>query len=147
MIRLENVLKTSWRCFEDIFARRLKDVSKTPWKRFSKTSWRCLEDALKTSWKHFENVLARRLEDVLKMSWKRLEDVLKTYDEDGYIGLDQEVLKTSWRRFLKTKTKDVFKTSPSRRMFAVMEFFLTWQEIRAKKENISSFSLAKSKYV
>ena len=110
MICLENVLKTS---FED----------------FLKTFWRCLEDVLKTS----RRVLARR--DVMKTSWKRLEDVLKTYDQDDYIGLDQDVLKTSWRcllktyelgeyirldqdvlktswgRLLKTKPKDVFKTS------------------------------------
>ena len=34
-------------------------------------------------------------QDVLKTSWKRLEEVLKTYDQDEYIGLDQDVLKTS----------------------------------------------------
>ena len=85
--------------------------------------WRRLEEVSKTSW--------RSLEDVLRMSWKRLEDVLKTYGQDGYIDLDQDVLKTSsedvrlrrtyasWsRRLVKTKTKDVFKTSSSRRMFA-----------------------------
>ena len=50
-----------------------------------------------------ENVLKRSLQDVLKTSWRcledvfarRLEDVLKTYDQDDYIGLDQDVLKTS----------------------------------------------------
>ena len=66
---------------------RLEDVLKMSWRRFCKTSWRRLEDVLKTSW--------RRLEDVLKTSWKRLEDVLKTYSQDEYIGLDQDVLKTS----------------------------------------------------
>ena len=35
------VLKTSWRCLEDIFARRLEDILKTFWRR--------LEDVLKTS--------------------------------------------------------------------------------------------------
>ena len=43
------------------------------WWYVLKTSWRCLED-----------VFARRL-----------EDVLKTYSQDEYIGLDQDVLKTS----------------------------------------------------
>ena len=43
------------------------------------------------------------LEKVLKIS---LQDVLKTYGQDEYIGLDQNVLKTSWRRF-----EDVLKTS------------------------------------
>ena len=107
MIRLEDVLKIS-----------LQDVLKTSSKRF--------EDVLKMSWRHF----SRRLEDVLTF-WRRLEDVLKTYGQDEYIGLDQDVLKTSsddvwlrqiysswsrrlnlfWRRLLKTKTKDVLKTS------------------------------------
>ena len=99
---LQEVLKTFWKLLENVLARRLEDVLKT-----------FLQDVLKTSWK--------RLEDVLKTSWKRLEDVLKTYDQDKYIGLDQDVLKTSsedvwvrwiysswWRRLLKTKTKDVF---------------------------------------
>ena len=72
------VLQTSWR--------RLKDVLKT----FS----RRLEDVLKTSWRRFENVL--------RTSWRRLEDLLKTYGQDEYIGLDQDVLKTSWWRLLKT---------------------------------------------
>ena len=99
MIRLENVLKTS-----------LKVVLKI--------SWRHLEEFFKTSW--------RRLENVLKTSCKHLEDVLKTHGRDEYIGLNQDFLKTSWRRLLKTyeweesipldqdllktKTKDVFKT-------------------------------------
>ena len=112
MIRLEDVLKTffktSWRRFEDVF--------KTSWRRLEDVLKTFLQDVLKTSWK--------RLEDVLKTSWKRLEDVLKTYSQDEYIGLDQDVLKTSsedvrlrrtyssWsRRLLKTKTKDVFKTN------------------------------------
>ena len=107
MIRLEDVLKIS-----------LQDVLKTSSKRF--------EDVLKMSWRHF----SRRLEDVLTF-WRRLEDVLKTYGQDEYIGLDQDVLKTSsedvrlrrtyssWSRRL----EDVFrrrrrKTSSSRRMFA-----------------------------
>ena len=74
-----------------------------------------------------------RLENVLKIS---LQDVLKTYSQDEYIGLDQDVLKTSsedvrlrrtyssWSRRL----EDVFwrrrrKTSSSRRMFEGQEHF------------------------
>ena len=41
-----------------------------------------------------ENVLKISLPDVSKMSWRRLENVLKTYGQDEYIGLDQDVLKT-----------------------------------------------------
>ena len=118
MIRLENVLKRS-----------LEDILKMSWRRFCKTSWRRLEDVLarrledvfRTSWRRIEDVLKTFLQDVLKTFGRRLEDVLARRLEDGqdeYIDLDQDVLKTSWRRLLKTKTKDVFKTSSSRRMFA-----------------------------
>ena len=47
----------------------------------------------------------------LNLDRSGLEDVLKTYGQDEYIGLNQDVLKASSRRLLKTKTKDVFKTS------------------------------------
>ena len=82
------------------------------WTRFS----RRLEDPLA---RHLEGVLNTLLQDLSKTSWKRLEDVLKTYSQDEYIGLNQEVLKTSsedvrlrqtyssWSRCL----EDVFKTS------------------------------------
>ena len=92
MIQLENVLKVS-----------LQDVFKTSSKR--------LEDVLRC----LEDIFASRLENVLKMSWRCFgKDVLNTYDEGDYVRLDQDVLKTSWRRLLKTKTKDVFKTSSRR---------------------------------
>ena len=65
----------------------------------SKTSWRCLEEVFA---RRLEDVLARRLEGVLKTSWKRLEEVLKTYDQDEYIGLDQDVF---WRRRRKTSSR------------------------------------------
>ena len=102
-------------------------VLKTSWRSLCKTSWRCLEDV-------FQDVLKTSWQDVSKMSWRRLEDVLKTYGQNEYIGLDQEVLKPSWRRkakanifvLIKTSSEDederrfqgVLKTSWSRRMFA-----------------------------
>ena len=105
MIRLEKVLKTS-----------LHNVLKMSWRRLQNVLKTFLQDVLKTSWKCLSNT-----------SWRCLEDVLKTYDQDEYIGLGQDVLKTpsedvcvrwiysSWsRRLLKTKTKDVFKTSSRR---------------------------------
>ena len=96
MIRLENVLKTS-----------LQDVYKTPWRGLEdvlktlKTSWICMARTnilvlTKTSWRCLEGVF-----------WRRM---IKT---NIFV-----LIKTSWRRFLKTKTKDFFKTSLSRRMFA-----------------------------
>ena len=70
---LKNILKTSWRCLKDVFVRRLQDVLKT--------SWRCLEDVLKTSWRRMtktnilvliktssEDVWARQIDS----SWRRM---------------------------------------------------------------------------
>ena len=96
--RLQDVLKTSWRCLEDVFAKRLEDVLKT--------SWRCLG---KTSWKRLEDVWPRRI----YWSWpRRLEDVFWRRKAKANIFA---LIKTSSRRPpLKTKTKDVSKTSPRR---------------------------------
>ena len=102
-------LKTSWK-YVNKNSITWWYVLKTSWRHLCKTSWRSLEDVLKTFSKH--------LIDVLKMSSKRLEDVLKMYDQDEYIGLDQDVLTKSWRCLLKTKKKDVFEASSSRWMFA-----------------------------
>ena len=55
---------------------RLQNVLKMSSRRICETSW-------------------IRFEDVLKTSWKRLEVALGTYGQDEYIGLDQDVLKTS----------------------------------------------------
>ena len=119
MIRLENVLK---RCLQHVLktsSRRLQNVMNK--------SWRRLEDVLKMSWIRLEDVLKTLLQDVLKMcdqdNYVGLDqDVLKTSSENVWVrriySFDQDVLKTSWRLLLKTKTKDVFKTSSSRRMFA-----------------------------
>ena len=90
-------MKTSWRCLEDIFARRFEDVSKTPWKRLSKTFWRCLEDVLKTSWRCLKDVLARFL---FKMSWRHLEDVFK---KSG-----RRMTKTNILVLIKTSSEDVW---------------------------------------
>ena len=63
---LQNVLKTSWRCLEDIFqdvlARRLEDVLKKFWRR--------LQNVLKMSSRCLGDVFARSLEDVFKMPWR-----------------------------------------------------------------------------
>ena len=80
------VLKTSWRRLQDMSSRRLqhvftatilrlRDVLKTSWRHLA----RRLEDVLKTSWKtkncYAEDVLKTCLEEVLKTF---LEDILKT---------------------------------------------------------------------
>ena len=148
---LENVFKTSWKTSW----RRLENTLKTSCKHVFKTSSRSLEGVFgrciaSTYWRRIKNVCEdgkslrwRRLENVFKTSWRflenlfvrRLEDVLKTYDQDEYIGIDQDVLKTSseevwvrriyssWWRRLQKKMKDVFKTPSSRQMFAGFKIF------------------------
>ena len=114
MIRLEDVSKMSWRRFEDVFKRswrRLEDVLKAFLQEVLKTSWRRLENILK-SWRCIAktNILV-----LTKTSWRRLEDVIWRRKARANIFV---LVKTSWRRLMKTKTKDVFKTSLPRRMFA-----------------------------
>ena len=92
--RLEEVLKTSWRCLEENFARRLvKSVLKMFWRSMAKT-----------------NILV-----LIKTSWRRLQDIFWRSMTEANIFI---LIKTSWRRLLNTMTKDVFKTSSSRRMFS-----------------------------
>ena len=109
MIRLENVLKMSWR-------------------HLSKTSWRWFEDIFKTSWRYLQNVFktsSKRLEDVYK--YIRLEDVLKKSSGDVWL----RWMHTSWlwRRLLKTKTYDVFKTSSRRihQTYSCGVQFISWK--------------------
>ena len=108
--RLEVVFKTSCRRLEDVLKTFLQDVLKTSWGRFGKMSWICLEDVLKTLWRRIAkaNILV-----LTKTSWRRLEDVFWRRMTKAIIFV---LIKTSWRRLLKTKTKDVFKTS-SRRLY------------------------------
>ena len=79
MIRLENILKMSWR-------------------HLCKMSYRCLEDIFKSSSKRLQDVV-KMSQDVWKTFWRRL---LKMYLWREYICLYQDVLKKSWRCFLKT---------------------------------------------
>ena len=90
---------------------------------------------MKTFWRHLEDVLARRLEDVLKTSWSLMA-------KTSILVLN----KTSWRRPLKTKTKDVFKTS-SRRLHQnecllgieyFSKFFRSFREVKQDDINFSN---------
>ena len=75
-----------------------------------KKSRRRLQDVLETSWRRLEDVWPRRI----YWSWPRhLEVVLKTSSEDVRLRRTYSSLS---RRLLKTKRKDVFKTS-SRRLY------------------------------
>ena len=72
------VLKTSWRCLQDMSSRRLQYV-------FSVTTL-VFQDVLKTSWRH----LARRLEDVLE------DKKLLRWETSS-----RHVFKMSWRHVFK----------------------------------------------
>ena len=102
------VFKTSWRCLQDVFARRLEDVLARRLEDVLKTSWRRLENVLKTSWRRMAktNILV-----LTKTSWRCLEDVFwrRMINKNIFV-----FIKTSWRRLSKTKAKDVFKTSSRR---------------------------------
>ena len=90
MIRLENAFKTSWKGFKDALARRLKNFLKISWRRMTKvltkTSWRCLEDIF----------------------WRRMTKV------NIFVLIKISLSSSCWRRLLKTKMKDFFKTSSRR---------------------------------
>ena len=109
MIRLENVLKTSFQDVLKMSWRRLGEAFRKSWRGFCKTSqgrlktswrclgktpWRCLEDVLKTS--------PELLQIVLKMSWRRL---CKTFWRHLW-----NDLKTTWRRMAKMKIFALIKT-------------------------------------
>ena len=100
-------LTTSWRCHKDLLIRSVYFrwyFLKTSWTRI----WRCLCKR-KTSW--------RRLQNVLKTSWRR---TVKAYIF---------VLIKTWRCLLKTKTKNVFKTSLPRRIFAGRIFNVLYKAV------------------
>ena len=91
---LQDLLTMSWKCLEDVFARRLLNVVT---KR--------LEDVFKASWRHLENVWSRQIYP----PWSRyLEDFLNTSAEDED----------------KIRLHDVFETSSSRGMFAGSYFHI-----------------------
>ena len=72
MIRLQNVLKMSFRRICETSWKRLENVLKTLRQDVLKTSWRHLENVLKTSWRRMDktNILV-----LTKTSWRRLEDL------------------------------------------------------------------------
>ena len=81
----------------------LKNVLKISLQDVFKTSWRRLEDALKTSMQDVLKTSRRRRAKtnilvLVKTSWRRL---LKTYGLGEYICLDQDVF---WRRRRKTSS-------------------------------------------
>ena len=101
---LQNVLKTSWRCLEDIFqdvlARRLEDVLMKFWRR--------LQNVLKMSSRCLGDVFARSLEDVLKTSWRRLEDI---WPSRIYWSWSRRLEDVFWRRMTKVNIFVLIKTS------------------------------------
>ena len=159
MIRLENVLKislqdvlkTSWRCLEDVF----QDILKTSWQDVLKMCWRPFEDVFKTSWRLLENVLKTLLQDVLKTSWRRLKNVLKTswrrmtktnilvFTKTSSEDVKLRRAYSSWsRRLLKAKTKDLHQDECLLDMFMKKQAFtkiLSKMEKILKIKNIRTF--------
>ena len=93
------VLKTSWRCIQDMSWRHLHHVSsvtilRLP-RRLEDILQRCLEDVLKTSWRR----LGRLKIVTLKTSWRRLEDMPWRRLEDMSWRCLGDM---SWRHILKT---------------------------------------------
>ena len=86
-----------------------QSVLKTCWRIVNKTNF---------SWViRLEDVVTRPIylqRYVLKMSWTRLEDAFWRPITKANIFV---LMKTYWRRLLKAKAKNVFKTSSPRRMF------------------------------
>ena len=116
---LQYVLETCWIRLKDLLTKTVQ-VDDTSWKRLEDIFARCLQNALKTSWRCIEDgswiCMARTNILVLtKTSWRCLEGVFwrRMIKTNIFV-----LIKTSWRRFLKMKTKDFFKTSLSRPMFA-----------------------------
>ena len=89
-----NVLKTSSKCFQDVYVlpRSLEEVLK---------KFMFSQEVL--------NMSQRSLQDVLETPWKCLEEVLKTYDQGDYIRFDEDVLKefsedVFWSRMTKANS-------------------------------------------
>ena len=116
--RLEGVLRMSWIHFCKTSWRHIEDVLKTFWRHYEvvlEASWRSFLDVLKTSWRRMAKTNTLVL---IKMSWIRLEDVFwrRTSSANIFVfnRLDEDVLNTSSRCLLRTKTKDFFKTTSRR---------------------------------
>ena len=124
--RLEDVLKTSSRRFQDILLRRFQDIFKTSLRRLAKTSSRHFPDVFKIETNIFtllirlQNTSSRRLDqdqyiplghtfsrhfqDIFKTSSRHLQDIL--------LRPFQDVFKTSSRRLLvKTSSRHLAKMS------------------------------------
>ena len=88
------------RCLQDVFKTyyQVKLFLLTRFRNVLKTCWRCLEDVFA---RHIEDVLPSRLQGVLKTSCKRLkrlEDVLKMYDKTNILVLIYTSSEDVWVR-------------------------------------------------
>ena len=123
--RLQRNNFTSSKTFWRRLGRRKIVTLKTSSRRLEDMSWRRLEDM---SWRRLQHVfsvtilrLPRRLEDVFKTSrkasWRRLECMSWRRLEDAFARRPKDVLKMSSRQYIGLE-QDVLKTSSSRWMFA-----------------------------
>ena len=123
---LEDVLKTSWRCLEDLFARRLENGS-----------WRRLENVSYDQGKYIgpdQDVFWRAwLRQIYLSSSRSLEEVLKTSSEDEDERHLQDVfikINVYWDKFYFCLKKYVIRFSPSfstllmpKKLIVMMRFY------------------------
>ena len=98
VIRLQDIIKTSSKCFQDFFKASLRRFSRTFSKRLQdvenvfKASSRHLQDVFKTSSRHLQDVLPKLLQDVFKTFSRGLAKMSSRHLQD--VKCLQEVLKT-----------------------------------------------------
>ena len=109
-----------WTCFHLVFTRTIK-LGDTPWRSIDellKTYWRCLEDIFA---RRLEDVLTRHLENVLSTSWRLMTmmyDLCLRRIYLSWLTHLKEVLKTSSKPENEWRRPDVFKMSSLRQIFA-----------------------------
>ena len=103
MINVEEVLKTLWRCLENVWKIPWRHLRKTSCKRLGKAPLRYPQDVLKTP--------SKRLQDILKMSWRRLEDAFTKRLKDALKRPLENILKTSGKRMTNVNIFIFIKTS------------------------------------
>ena len=131
MINSEEVLKTFWRCLEDIFGRRLGKTSCRCLENAFKTSSKRVQDSLKMSWRCLEEFFQASWQDLLKASWKHFEGVLKKYMTKANIFV---LIKAP-----RIRLEGLLKTSLPKRMFTGRTDFTKIKRPRIRHFTKSAF--------
>ena len=123
------LMKTSWRCLEDVFRLRVQETSsrrlqnvlvKTIMFALVILFRKCLQDYLTNIFvliMRLQDILQKHLQDIFKTSWRHFEDVFKMSCKD--------VFKTRSRRF-----QDVFKMYHYLKLFLLPPFHTSSRHIQ-----------------